>query len=305
MSLRCLHLKIIPANINYSSMHCYPDFMFLLAHWVHSIDPVAIHFPQGFFLNGIYWYGVAYVLGFLVAGYMLHLYYKKGMSPLNSDQQSGLMVALILGVLVGGRLGYMLLYQREAFFEDPMLVFRVWERGMASHGAFVGIAIALILFAKTHKQPVWLISDIAVTLAPAGIMLGRIANFINGELWGKISNVSWAVVFPQSAAFSQMPILLIPPRHPSQLYEALLEGLLLGIYIVYRFWKKHAAKSIPDGQITGEFLIAYGCLRILGEFFREPDAPLIAGLQAGQFYSVVVILFGIGFIFWSRLKARA
>ncbi len=255
-----------------------------------------IHFPEGSVVDGIRWYGVAYVISFLIAFGLLHFYYLKKRSPYNPDQQTSLVTAVILGTLIGGRLGYMILYDLNHFLHHPLTFFKVNEGGMASHGGILGIFIAIFWFSKKTKTSFLGICDIIASIAPAGIFLGRIANFINGELWGKISYVPWAVIFPTSAP--GFPIKLIPPRHPSQLYEAFLEGLLLFIYVQIRFWIK--GKTLPKGQLAGEFLIGYATMRIICEFFRTPDAPLILHINPGQFYSIFLILGGIVLIYFSK-----
>jgi phosphatidylglycerol:prolipoprotein diacylglycerol transferase len=161
---------------------------------------------------------------------------------------------------------------------------------MASHGGFVGVLLALIWYARKQKCGLLELSDVVVTLAPLGLMLGRIANFINGELWGRVTTVSWAVIFPDSPKNYSVALQKYgaEPRHPSQLYEAVLEGGLMLAYVQWRFWCTRPSA----GQLSGEFLIGYGIVRILGEMFREPDADLIFGLSRGQFYSIFMILAG-------------
>lgn len=168
---------------------------------------------------------------------------------------------------------------------------------MASHGAFVGVILAIVWFARYSAHvSLFAVGDWVVTLVPPGLFLGRIANFINGEVWGKITTVSWAVIFPQSAPVGY-PVELIPARHPSQLYEAALEGFVLGIYLQWRFWKSDVARRCP-GQLAGEFLLGYAILRIVGEVFREPDADLILGISRGQFYSIFVGVAGLAILLW-------
>ena len=273
------------------------------AHWIHDWDPFLLRFPEGWPLEGVRWYGIAYLAGFLVAWLLLRLYYKKGRSPLNPDAQSALMTYLILGVLVGGRLGYVLFYAFPEWMRDPLLVFRVWEGGMASHGGILGVVAAVWLFAKRTAMRFSALSDIIVTLAPAGILFGRLANFINGELWGKISDVPWAVVFPRSGA-SGLPLELIAPRHPSQLYEAALEGAFLLLLTQWLFWRKPADDTAHDGRIAGVFLIAYAAVRIVGECFREPDASLLFGMSRGTFYSLFLIAGGLAYFWNIRRRAR-
>jgi phosphatidylglycerol:prolipoprotein diacylglycerol transferase len=161
---------------------------------------------------------------------------------------------------------------------------------MASHGGFIGLAIALYWYARSQHLPYFHLTDITVSAGPLGLMLGRIANFINGELWGKPADVPWAVIFPQS------PLPLVP-RHPSQLYEAALEGALMLTYMQWRFWRSDVVRTQP-GRLTGEFLIGYGIVRIAGEVFREPDqdVTLILGLSRGTFYSIFMIVAGVVWI---------
>jgi phosphatidylglycerol---prolipoprotein diacylglyceryl transferase len=164
----------------------------------------------------------------------------------------------------------------------------------------IGVTIALIWFSQSEKISLLNLSDLVVCVAPAGLFFGRIANFINGELWGRISTVPWAVIFPQSSV-EGTPVSMIPPRHPSQLYEAALEGIILFIYLQLRLWKSTVFKTKP-GHLVGEFFIGYACVRSIGECFREPDASLIIGLSRGTFYSLFLIIAGIGFISASRLR---
>lgn len=274
------------------------------AYWVHDLSPFLIEFPGSpLGLEGIRYYGLAYLLGFLGAWLLLKLYDAKGRFAINADARASLMTAIIIGVLAGGRIGYMLLYDLEAFLENPLLVFRVDQGGMASHGGFVGVALALLWFSWKHNYKLLELGDIVVTLTPLGLMLGRIANFINGELWGRVTNVSWAVIFPDSPKrYNEVLQTYGPePRHPSQLYEAFLEGAFLLAYVQWRFWKTRP----PMGQIAGEFLMGYGVVRIIGEMFREPDASLLLSLSRGQFYSIFLIIAGAGVIYYARRNFRA
>lgn len=260
-------------------------------YWVHDLSPFLIRFPDNpLGQEGLRYYGLAYLVGFLGAWLLLRLYNAKGKFAIDADARATLMTALIIGVLAGGRIGYMLLYDLEAFLQNPLLIFRVDQGGMASHGGFVGVALALVWFARKHQCGFLPLGDVAVTLAPLGLMLGRIANFINGELWGRVTTVSWAVIFPESPkAYNTLLQTYGPePRHPSQLYAAALEGGLMLAYVQWRFWRTRP----PAGQLGGEFLIGYGIARIFGELFRQPDAPLLLGLSRGQFYSLFMILAG-------------
>ncbi|HSH09221.1 MAG TPA: prolipoprotein diacylglyceryl transferase [Oceanipulchritudo sp.] len=275
------------------------------SHWVHNLDPVIIQFTETL---AIRWYGLAYVAGFLVGFGLLALYWKRRRSLVNPQMQESLAIAIILGVVIGGRLGYFLMYEFRNFLGDPLVFFRVWEGGMASHGGFLGVAVAGLWAARKYQINPLYLGDLIASGTPPGILFGRLANFINGELWGKVSDVPWAVVFPHSSV-PGMPIQFIPPRHPSQLYEAALEGLLLLVYVQWRFWRvpgrlplipKPANPSARPGHLMAEFLIGYSIVRWIGESFREPDAALILGISRGSFYSIFLLIAGISFLYWIR-----
>jgi len=261
-----------------------------LGYFQHDFSPFLIQFSENW---GIRYYGVAYILGFVTGAWLLSRYYKHGRSPYDTHQQSDLFVALIVGVVLGGRLGYFLFYTPELILSEPWKLFYVWEGGMASHGGFLGVAGATYYIARKHKQSFWLTADLTCSLAPAGLLFGRIANFINGELWGKPTTVAWAVLFPDSPTI---------PRHPSQLYEAALEGLVMLAYSQFRIWKTPALKNHP-GALVGEFLLGYSILRVIGEQFREPDASLTLGLSRGTTLSILMGLAGL-WIIWRARRAK-
>jgi phosphatidylglycerol:prolipoprotein diacylglycerol transferase len=273
----------------------------LSEYWIHDLSPFLWEFPEPYSNwgpGGIRWYGIAYLLGFIIAGVILRIAWKKGKSPYDPEQVMNLMTFQILGVLVGGRIGYILLYQTSRFWQDPLVLLRVWEGGMASHGGFVGVCIATLWYARQSKQSPFPIGDLIVSIVAPGLLFGRIANFINGELWGRTTEVSWGVLFPNAPGFA-----LSVARHPSQIYAAILEGLLPFIYIQWRFWKSDTPSRFP-GQLTGEFLLIYSAGRILNELYREPDASLIAGMSRGQFYSIFLALGGILLIYLARKRAK-
>ncbi|HTL66331.1 MAG TPA: prolipoprotein diacylglyceryl transferase [Lacunisphaera sp.] len=262
-----------------------------LAYWVHDLSPFLIRFNEHL---GIRYYGLAYLAGFAAAGWLLRRYHQAGRSDLNTNAIIDLMTALVVGVVLGGRLGYFLLYQFDLFRHDPLVFFRVWEGGMASHGGFLGVLVALWWFSRKHGASLLQVADLVVSAAPLGLFFGRLANFVNGELWGKPATVPWAVIFPLSEP-PGTPVRLILPRHPSQLYEAGLEGLLLFLFMQWRFWRSDVARVRP-GRLAGEFLVAYAVARAIGELFREPDAALILGLSRGTFYSIFLVVAGSALI---------
>ncbi|MDR1173264.1 MAG: prolipoprotein diacylglyceryl transferase [Puniceicoccales bacterium] len=251
-------------------------------------------------MEGIRWYGIFYLLTFGFMFFALNFYSKKNKSPLSSEQNTSFLSYVIAGVVLGGRIGYMFLYCPGIFIHNPLEIFAIWHGGMSSHGGFIGTIIAMVIFCRKNNLPLFSLADICSTIAPFGFLLGRIANFINGELYGKITNVKWAVIFPQSG-YSPSRLSAIPARHPSQLYEASLEGLLLLIYVQIRFWTR---EKITPGKLSGEFLILYSVFRISMEFFREPDAQLILAMSRGQFYSVFLLLFGIALLLKTRHPMR-
>lgn len=275
-------------------------------YWVHDLDPFLVRFPEGWFLDGIRWYGLAYLAGFAFGALMLSVYYRKKRSPLNPDAQSNFMVALIIGVLAGARLGYMIFYAWDAFAANPLSALRVWQGGMSSHGGMIGAVLATWIFSRRQKCPFLQLGDIIASLAPAGVFFGRIANFINGELWGRETTVPWAVVFRydlKNPFTGEAETAFLLPRHPSQLYAAAGEGLLILLWTQLRFWKK---EPLPHGQVLGEACLLYAAVRIADEFFREPDIGVsaILGLTRGQFYSVLLALAGVAFIVAARRFSR-
>jgi phosphatidylglycerol:prolipoprotein diacylglycerol transferase len=255
-----------------------------LAYWIHDLSPFLGPHWGNF---GIRYYGLSYLLGFLTAGWLLTRYARTGRSQLPVTKIANFMFVIVIGVMLGGRLGSFLLYHPEQLLHDPLGFFRVWEGGMASHGGMIGVAVALAWFSRAAKIRFLHLGDLIASVAPAGLLFGRIANFINGELWGKPSRVAWAVIFPDSPH----PLM---PRHPSQLYEAGLEGALLLAFMQWRFWRSDVVAKHP-GELSGEFLIAYALVRIIGEVFREPDADvsLLLGLSRGTFYSLFLVAVGL------------
>jgi len=271
-----------------------------LAYWVVDFDPYLVRFTENI---GIRYYGLAYVLGFLVAAWLLVRYHRRGISQLPAAKVGDLMTALVLGVALGGRVGYYLLYDAwRSFPDDPLGIFKVWEGGMSFHGGLAGVALSLVIFARMEKLPFRHVADLVSSVAPAGLFFGRLANFINGELWGKVSRAPWAMIFPRSVESHGHSYDLLP-RHPSQLYEAGLEGLLLFAWMQWRVYRGKALQEQP-GCLAGEFLIGYGLCRVFCELFREPDAGVgfLFGLQRGTFYSFFILGSGLAFVLAARRK---
>ena len=267
-----------------------------LAYWVHDWDPFLIQFSENL---GIRYYGLAYLSGFLIAVLLFRTYWSNKRTPIGPELQGDFIFAAIIGVLVGGRFGYFLFYEPATLLQEPATLFRIWDGGMASHGGFIGVFLGVVWVCRKRRVSLLHAGDIITSLAPAGLMFGRIANFINGELWGKVSLVPWAVIFPESAP--GLPPTEVPPRHPSQLYEAALEGLILLVYTQWRVWKSPVMARQP-GRLAGEFLILYAVGRVAAEQFREPDVgiSLIFGLSRGSVLSLVIVALGVTVLVFSR-----
>lgn len=309
----------------------------VIAQYIHDLNPVALPIYGNL---AVRWYGLAYLAGF-VAGFLLlrHLA-RRGLWVLKPEKTADFIAAAAMfGVFLGGRLGYVLFYQLpeqgwSKILSDPLMIFRVWEGGMASHGGILGLVIFTWFYAKKEKVTWTGLGDGLCVVAPLGLFFGRIANFINGELYGRIVEgvVPWAVRFPLSlmkepesvqrdawqacaeiepslADAQSMETLIavarknpevsqtlgdfLPPRHPSQIYEALLEGALLFAIL---WWVRTRYKNAPDGLLTGLFFALYAGFRIFGEQFREPDAALVGSLTRGQFFSLFMFVFAALFL---------
>ena len=259
------------------------------------IDPVLINIGP----LPIRWYALAYMAG-LLAGWLYARYLVRndrlwGATPRPAaDSIDDLLIYAAFGVILGGRIGYVLFYNPEYFLANPGKIIAVWEGGMAFHGGLAGAALGIWLFARRYRVPALSVADICATVVPIGILLGRLANFIKPELWGRPTDVPWAMVFPGAGAL---------PRHPSQLYEAALEGVLL-LFILY-FAARMGALKRP-GLSTGIFGAGYGIARIACEFFREPDPQLgflFGGATMGMLLSIPLILVGIWLIWLASRRS--
>lgn len=256
-------------------MIAYPSFDPVIV----SIGPVNIH-----------WYGVMYLLGFIAAWWLAKwrtMHYHLGWT---TNDIGDVLFYAALGVIIGGRVGHILIYDTGSIFFDPLRVFRIWEGGMSFHGGLIGVMIAVYAFAKHIHRPFWQVADFLVPLVPVGLGLGRFGNFINGELWGRVTNVPWAMVFPHADRL---------PRHPSQLYEMALEGFVLFVFI---WW--YANRPRPNGAVSAMFLMGYAVCRFIVEFYREPDVGLgliaFHVMSVGQLLSILMFLAGIVLYAWSR-----
>jgi phosphatidylglycerol---prolipoprotein diacylglyceryl transferase len=234
------------------------------------------------------WYGLMYLIGFAFAMWFANRQAAKANSSWTKDEVSDLLFYGMLGVILGGRIGYVLFYQFSYFLENPLYLFRIDQGGMSFHGGTLGVITAIGIFAWTRKKQLLAVGDFVAPLVPVGLLAGRIGNFINGELWGRTTDVPWAMVFPTGGPLA---------RHPSQLYEAFFEGLVLFI-ILYVFIKKPR----PTGSVAGVFLLGYGFFRFCIEYFREPDAHLgLYGgfISMGQILSLPMIIGGLGLLIWA------
>lgn len=263
-----------------------------------EIDPILVHIGP----LAIRWYALAYIAGILLGWFYARALirnerYWGGPAPIAVLDFDDFLLWITFGIILGGRIGYVLFYNLPYFAAHPSEVFQLWHGGMSFHGGFTGCVLAVILFARKRGLPILSLGDICCAVGPIGLFLGRIANFINGELWGRPADVPWAMVFPGGGPL---------PRHPSQLYEATLEGLVL-LAVLYLLIRAGALKR--PGFTIGAFAVGYSMARITCEFFREPDAQLgflWGGATMGQLLSIPLFLAGLVFIAYAvRHKARS
>jgi len=256
-----------------------------------NIDPVAIALGP----VKVHWYGLMYVIGFLALWFFTSRRAKQLNSGWTAEQVSDLVFYGALGVILGGRIGYMLFYNLSQYVAHPLDIFKVWEGGMSFHGGLIGVLLAMLYFARKTGKTFFTVADFIAPWVPIGLGLGRLGNFINHELWGRTTDAPWGMVFRDAGPL---------PRHPSQLYQAALEGLALFV-ILWLFTRKPR----PTASVSGLFLVGYGTFRVITEFVREPDAQLgylaFGWLTMGQVLSVPMILFGIGLMVWAYKKKIA
>ncbi|MGR3638819.1 prolipoprotein diacylglyceryl transferase [Alterinioella nitratireducens] len=289
----------------------FPD----ISHELFSIE-------IGSFTFALRWYALAYIAGLLIGWRLCVMAVSRPAlwsgagAPLDRRQIEDLLTWIILGVILGGRLGFVLFYQPEYYLANPLEILKIWRGGMSFHGGFLGVATAGLVFSLRHKASVLSVADLLALATPPGLFLGRLANFINNELWGRPTDVPWAVIFPGDAAQDCLGVVSVCARHPSQIYEALLEGLLLGTVLIYLAWRRGWLKM--PGALTGTFLVGYGAARSFVELFRQPDAQFVApgnpvghaihfgdwGLTMGQVLSAPMILVGLALILYAVRQSR-
>ena len=256
-------------------------------YWVFSqIDPVAFSLGP----LSVRWYGLMYLFGFAFAMWLAGRRADAPNSGWTRNEVSDLLFYGFLGVILGGRIGYVLFYNFDLFLADPTYLFKIWTGGMSFHGGLIGVITAMIWFAHKTKRHFFTVADFVAPLIPFGLGVGRIGNFMNGELWGRVTDVPWAIIFPEDGP---------EPRHPSQLYQFALEGVVLFI-ILNLFWRKNP----PRGAISGMFLLFYGLFRFLVEFVRQPDSQLglyFQEISMGQILSTPMIIIG-ALMIWVAYK---
>ncbi|HEX2826439.1 MAG TPA: prolipoprotein diacylglyceryl transferase [Burkholderiales bacterium] len=250
-----------------------------------QFDPVAVHLGP----LAIRWYGLMYLVGFALIWWLgaRRIAKNPGGVWTRKDLEDAMFYG-ILGTILGGRLGYVLFYKLSDYLAEPLKIFAVWEGGMSFHGGMLGVILAMCIFAWRRRQDWLAITDFVAPLVPLGLAAGRLGNFINAELWGRPTDVPWAMIFPNADNV---------PRHPSQLYELGLEGIALFILL---FW--YSSRPRPRGAVSGMFLIGYGTFRFIVEYTREPDSYLgllAMGFSMGQWLSLPMIAAGIGFVAWA------
>ncbi len=255
-----------------------------------NIDPVIVRIGD----YALHWYGVMYLIGFAAAWWLGRLRARRPGSGWKAEEIPDLIFYGALGVVLGGRIGYMLFYQFPLLIEDPLSLFRIWQGGMSFHGGLIGVLVAMALYARKTHRHFFEVTDFIAPLVPIGLFAGRIGNFINGELWGRPTNLPWGMVFP---------FVDDRPRHPSMLYEAFLEGIVLFLIL---WW--YSARPRPRMAVSGLFLLGYGTFRFLVEFVREPDPQLghiaFGWMNMGHLLSLPMIVAGVFMLWWSHRRVQ-
>ncbi len=279
--------KVLLATIiaqSSAAAHGYTQFTDL------GLNPVL--FEWGWFK--LRWYSLAYLVGIYAAYMIVRRMCRQPGAPMADRHTDDLLFYAMVGVIAGGRIGYVLFYNLSSYLADPISILKLWDGGMSFHGGLAGVIIAMIWVARANKLNFLRVCDYVACGVPVGMLLGRLANFINGELWGRVTDVPWAIIFPGGGP---------DPRHPSQLYQAGLEGLLLLVILTYLFWRTQA-RYFP-GLLAGVFTLGMGLARFIVEFYREPDSqladlPLRTGLSMGQWLTIPMIIVGAYLIYTAK-----
>ena len=285
-----------------------------------QIDPEIFSIEVYGYSFALRWYAMAYIAGILI-GWRLAVRLVRtariwrDAPPLTDEQVEEFLTWIILGIVLGGRLGFVLFYQPGYYLQNPLEIPMIWQGGMAFHGGFLGVAAAILFYSRKVGAPLGSVADILALCVPPGLLFGRLANFINAELWGRPSDLPWAVIFPTVAAQDCPGVAPPCARHPSQLYEAGLEGLLLGALLLFLAFARGWLKT--PWLLTGTFIAGYGLARFFVEFFREADAQFITpdnplghvigtasvGITMGQLLSLPMVVVGLALLIWARRRA--
>ncbi|NNK78681.1 MAG: prolipoprotein diacylglyceryl transferase [Litoreibacter sp.] len=286
-----------------------------------EISPEIFSIEIGGFTFALRWYALAYIAGLVIAWRMVVAMavrpqlWPGRVSPMEREHPDDLLTWIIVGVVLGGRLGFVLFYQPGYYLSNPGDILKIWQGGMSFHGGFLGVIAAVALFCRRNGLPMVRVGDAIAVATPPGLLLGRLANFINAELWGRPSDLPWAVEFPGMAAQYCPAVEGVCARHPSQLYEAALEGLVLGGVLIWLAWRKGGLKK--PGAMIGVFFAGYGTARFIVEFFRQPDAQFVSegnplglalqfagtGMTMGQLLSLPMIIVGVVVVVAARRRA--
>ncbi len=284
-----------------------------------DLSPELVSIAIGDFELALRWYALAYIAGILVAWAIAmkavetNRLWKSDTGVMTREQVGDFVTWAVVGIILGGRLGFVLFYQPAFYLQNPGHILMIWQGGMAFHGGLLGVVIAGYLYSGYHNMNRFEVADLVALCVPPGLFFGRLANFVNAELWGRPTDLPWGVIFPGVAAQNCPDIVGLCARHPSQLYEALLEGVLLGAVLLWLVWRKGAFRT--PGLIAGVFLAGYGTARFLVEFVRQPDAQFVSlgnplglafhiggyGLTMGQILSLPMIALGL----WLIIRAKA
>jgi len=249
------------------------------------INPIAIQIGP----LKIHWYGLMYLLAFTIGWILADYRARKPQYHWSREQITDLIFYVAMGVIIGGRIGYMIFYDLPGFIYQPWVLFKIWEGGMSFHGGLIGVMLTVWLWGRKNNKKFWEVGDFITPIAPIGLAAGRIGNFLGGELWGKLTHVPWGMIYPQAGPL---------PRHPSEIYEFFLEGILLFIIL----WI-YSSKPRPRTAVSGLFLLGYGCARCFCEFFRQPDPQYgyfaFGWLTMGQLLSFPMIIIGGIILYWA------